>query len=78
MKNLLLLAVLVSLPLLLGGCGKEPVVEVKPEIVNLDVEGFEGVNHDELERRGFESIAYLVNSEKPFTGKTISYHENGQ
>ena len=60
MKNLLLLAI--TLPLLLGGCGERPVVDVKPEIVNLDVEGFEGVNHDELEFRGFESIAYLVNS----------------
>ena len=32
MKNLLLFAVLVTLPLLLGGCGEKPVAEVKEEV----------------------------------------------
>ena len=57
-----LLVLLVTLPLLLGGCGEK--------------HGLEGVNWDELEER--EGIRYLVNSEKPFTGKSVSLHANGQ
>ena len=68
MKNLLLLAVLVSLPLLLGGCGNEPVVEVKPEL--------DSVNAEELEER--ESIMYLKDSETPYTGNVYSVHPNGK
>ena len=82
MKNFLLFAVLVSLPLLLGGCGGkvevEPVAEVKPQSESLDKKEFEGVNYDELEMRGniFDKIAYHKGS--PYTGKAINYYENGQ
>ena len=42
MKNLLLFAVLVSLPLLLGGCGEtESVGEVKPELEGVKIEEVE-------------------------------------
>ena len=74
MQNLILFAVLVTLPLLLGGCdrlsmiGKEPVAEAKPEL--------EGVNEEELEAR--DGIAYLKGTETPYTGKQIGWHENGK
>ena len=68
MKNLLLFALLLTLPLLLGGCGKEPVVEVKPES--------DSVNAEELEER--ESIWYLKDSETPYSGKVYALHPNGQ
>ncbi len=59
MNPLRLLVLLVSLPLLLGGCGGE-----------------KSVNMEELVER--QGIWYLVNSEKPFTGKSVSLHANGQ
>ena len=67
-----LLLIIVTLPLLLGGCGEkatvEPVAEVKPKL--------EGVNLEELEE--IESIWYLKDSETPYTGKVYSLHPNGQ
>ena len=68
MKNLLLFAVLVTLPLLLGGCGEKPVAETKPEL--------EGVNIKELETR--EGIKYLKGSDTPYTGKSYGLYVNGQ
>ena len=63
MKNLLLFAVLLTLPLLLGGCGVE-----EPEL--------EGVKEEELEIR--EGIKYLKGSDTPYTGKIYKLYENGQ
>ncbi len=80
--------VLLSLPLLLGGCGeKEPVAEVGPvEEKEQEVKTeeplaetkpeLEGVVFKELERR--EGIAYLKGSDTPYTGKVFILHENGQ
>ena len=72
MNPLRLLVLLVSLPLLLGGCGEkptvEPVAETKPEL--------EGVNRDELELR--EGIIYLKGSDTPYTGKYFRLIKNGQ
>ena len=64
------LAVLVSLPLLFGGCGdkKESVVETKPEL--------DGVNGEELEYR--KDIWYLKGSDTPYTGKVFQFYKNGQ
>ncbi|MDC0298504.1 hypothetical protein OAL21_04995, partial [Akkermansiaceae bacterium] len=36
----------------------------------------EGVNLDELEVR--EGVAYLKNSDSPYTGKVFEFHDNGQ
>ena len=72
MKTLHLFAVLVTLPLLLGGCGEkitvEPVAEVGPQL--------DGVNLDQLEKR--EGIQYLSGSDTPYTGKAFALYENGQ
>ena len=92
MKNLLLFAVLVSLPLLFGGCGeKESVAEVKPvEEKVLEVKGevkpeetvaetkpkTEGVNENELEYR--EGFYYLLDSDTPYTGNSFTLWKNGQ
>ena len=67
MKNLLLLAVLVSLPLLLGGCGEKH-----------EGEKHKGVNLEELEISGdaLNEIAYHKGS--PYTGKSYELHLNGQ
>ena len=62
MKNLLLFAILVTLPLLLGGCGEKAKLE--------------SVNHDELEER--RGIAYLKDSETPYTGKVFTLRKNGK
>ena len=75
MKNLPLFAVLVSLPLLLGGCEEkdtvEPIVKVKPEL--------EGVNLDKLEfREESEGIVYLRGSDAPYTGKAYELYPDGQ
>ena len=67
-----LFLIIVTLPLLLGGCREkptvEPVAEAKPEV--------EGVNVEELERR--EDIAYLKGSDNPYTGKGYGLYKNGQ
>ena len=77
-----LFLIIVSLPLLLGGCGEkvaidvknveEKVLEVKEEVKNKEsiVETnseLGGVNTEELEER--ENIRYLKDSETPYTGK---------
>ena len=81
MKNLLLFAVLVSLPLLLGGCGEKPVAEVKEEVkpeepVAETKPKTEGVNLEELEFR--EGFYYLLDSDTPYTGKSFALWKNGQ
>ena len=64
-----LFLIIVTLPLLLGGCGvEEPVTETKPKT--------EVVNEYELEAR--DGIAYLKGTETPYTGKQIGWHENGK
>ena len=65
-----LFLIIVTLPLLLGGCGKEPVAEVKAKL--------DGVNYKELEIRGniFNEIAYHKGS--PYTGKSFELYDNGQ
>ena len=70
MTPLRLLVLLVSLPLLLGGCGgkNEIADETQPEL--------EGVNAEEVEER--EDIVYLKGSDTPYTGKVFRFHENGQ
>jgi len=86
-----LFLIIVTLPLLLGGCGEKPVVEVKPvEEKVLEVKEEvkteeplaetkpkpEGVNREELEQR--ESIWYLIGSDTPYTGKSFELYDNGQ
>ncbi len=64
MKNLLLFLIIVTLPLLLGGCDKkESVTDTKP--------ASEGVNWEELEDRGEypDSLFYLKGSNTPYTEK---------
>ena len=84
--------VLLSLPLLLGGCGeKEPVAETKPveekqqevkEEVKTEAPVTQvkpqlgGVNMDKLENR--EGIDYLKGSDTPYTGKVFALYENGK
>ena len=63
-----LFLIIVTLPLLLGGCGEKPVAETKPEL--------EGVNIKELETR--EGIKYLKGSDTPYTGKSYGLYVNGQ
>ena len=64
-----LFLIIVTLPLLLGGCSiEEPVTETKLEI--------EGVNAEKLEER--EGLAYVKGSDAPYTGKVYGLYENGQ
>jgi len=72
MNPLPLFLIIVSLPLLLGGCGeKEPVTDVKPEEPVAETKPkTEGVNEEELEER--DGIAYLKGSNTPYTGKAYS------
>ena len=65
-----LFLIIVSLPLLLGGCGEKEVNhdETKPKLKSVNVE--------ELEEG--EGILYLKGSDTPFTGKVFSLYENGQ
>ena len=64
-----LFLIIVTLPLLLGGCSiEEPVTETKLEL--------EGVNAEELERRRY--ITYRKGSDTPYTGKAYSLHANRQ
>ena len=78
MNSVPFILIIVTMPLLLGGCGvEEPVVEVKPEEPVAETKPeLEGVNWDELERRGI--IWYLKGSDTPYTGKVYGLHENGQ
>ena len=64
-----LFLIIVSLPLLLGGCSiEEPVTETKLEL--------EGVNAEKLEER--EGLAYVKGSDAPYTGNVYGLYENGQ
>ena len=64
-----LFLIIVTLPLLLGGCSiEEPVTETKLEL--------EGVNAEKLEER--EGLAYVKGSDAPYTGKVYGLYENGQ
>ena len=72
MKPLRLLVLLVSLPLLLGGCGEKLEVtdETKPKL--------KSVNYEELEFRGdLESLDFFLKG-VPYTGKSFVLNENGQ
>ena len=85
-----LFLIIVTLPLLLGGCGEkpkvEPVIEINPVEEKQEVKPEEsvaetkpkpeGVNQDELERR--EGIMYLKGSDTPYTGKSFTLWQNGQ
>ena len=62
MNPLRLLVLLVTLPLLLGGCGEKAILD--------------SVNYDELEER--ESIIYRKGSDTPYTGKAYSLYPNGR
>ena len=79
MNSARLLVLLVSLPLLLGSCGEKPFVKSnKPEteLVNDNQPETEAVNDTELVKR--QGVTYRINSEKPFTGKSVGFHPNGQ
>ena len=66
MKNLLLFTVLVTLPLLLGGCGG--TTEINSESQNVNVEEL-------IERK---EIVYLKGTYRGYTGKSYELHPNGQ
>ena len=88
-----LFLIIVSLPLLLGGCGgdkKEPVVEVKPveekqQKVKEEIKPIEPVTDAKAEPDGVnikeskvsDGIRYLKDSDTPYTGKVFTLHENG-
>ena len=57
-----LFLIIVSLPLLLGGCGEKATLD--------------SVNYDELEER--EGIIYLKGSDSLFSGKAYSLYPNGR
>ena len=88
MDSLRLLVLIVTLPMLLGGCGEkesvaevepveEKVLEVKPEKPVAETEPeLEGVNIKELEER--QGIMHLKGSDTPYTGKVYGSGENGQ
>ena len=77
-----LFLIIVSLPLLLGGCGgdkKEPVAEtIVDPIVNLlsEEELARAYDFNKLEER--EGLKYLKGSETPYTGISFELYENGQ
>ena len=76
MKTVPLFLIIVSLPLLLGGCGEkpkvEPVAEAKPEV--------EGVNVEELKERLVDGIfiTYYKGSDTPYTGKIFNLYKSGK
>jgi antitoxin component YwqK of YwqJK toxin-antitoxin module len=71
-KHLLLMA----FAILTIGCGEKKSDGVNAhESESVDIES-DGVNLDELEFR--EGVAYLKNSDSPYTGKCFDFHENGQ
>ena len=82
MNPLRILVLIVTLPLLLGGCGgdkKEPVAEtIVDPIVNLlsKEELARAYDFNKLEER--EGLEYLKGSETPYTGIGFELYENGQ
>jgi antitoxin component YwqK of YwqJK toxin-antitoxin module len=71
-KHLLLMA----FAILTIGCGEKKSDGVNAhESESVDIES-DGVNIDELEDR--EGVAYLKNSDSPYTGKIFDFHDNGQ
>ena len=80
-----LFLIIVTLPLLLGGCGEKPVADVKPEEPVAETKPeepvaetkpeLEGVNYFELEER--KGITYIKGSYSPYTGKAYKFYENG-
>jgi hypothetical protein len=77
MNPLRLLVLLVTLPLLLGGCGEKPVSEVKPvEAIAETKPELEGVNAKKLEAR--EGIRYRKGSDAPYTGKVFNLYKSGK
>ena len=91
MNPLPLFLLAISLPLLLGGCGKEPVVEVKPVEekvleVKEEVKPKESVAETKPELEGVnikeskvsDGIRYLKDSDTPYTGKVFTLFGNGQ
>ena len=66
MNPVSLFLIIVTLPLLLGGCGEK------------SVSGFEheGVNQKALELR--EGLNYLKYSDIPYTGKSFKLYDNGE
>jgi antitoxin component YwqK of YwqJK toxin-antitoxin module len=72
MKHLLLMA----FAILTIGCGEKKSDGVNAhESESVDIES-DGVNLDETEVR--EGVAYLKNSDSPYTGKIFDFHDNGQ
>ena len=79
MKNLLLFAVLVTLSLLLGGCGEkdkvEPVAEVQP--VEEKVIEVKFIEFKEIEKRD-DGLWYRKTVETPYSGGAFTLHSNGK
>ena len=86
MKPLRLLVLLVSLPLLLGGCGEKPVAEVKPveekqdeveeEVKPAFKEGLDGLDMSRLSTIG---NFFTYPRDAPYTGRAFSlYPHTGQ
>ena len=51
---------------------KQPVSSEEIKLIS------ENVHADKLEFRGFESIAYLINSNIPYTGSSTEFYKNGE
>ncbi|MCP4923188.1 MAG: toxin-antitoxin system YwqK family antitoxin, partial [bacterium] len=73
-----LFLIIVTLPLLLGGCGEKHEAETKPveekqQEVKPELEGVENV-----ELRFREDIAYLKGSDTPYTGKFYELYPSGK
>ena len=77
MNPLPLFLIIVTLPLLLGGCGDGKKKAVAETVANTRPK-LEGVNYKKLEyrHRGGGRIAYLKGSDTPYTGKIYSMYEN--
>ena len=78
MNPLRLFLIIVTLPLLLGGCGKEPVVEVQPvEEKVLEVkEEVNFIEFKELEKRD-DGLHYKRGDKSPYSGKAYDVSLSG-
>ena len=74
-----LFLIIVSLPLLLGGCGEKPVAETKPvEEKVLEVkEKVKFIEFKEVEKRD-DGLWYRKMVETPYSGGTFTLHSNGK